>query len=732
MAYPGNPELSPQAQERVITAFKQVVTKLQEGKREEALIGLEFVLRLDPTLAPALNLHQQLSSGAAEIDLSGIIAELQTPTTETTDSLLVEAVEDFNNRDFAAAKEKVEKALLDLPGHQEARQLLGQIQKAYKVESQVSQFLAQARQALDQNDSQEAANFVMMAQALDLHHEGIAATLAEIDRSGGMSHSQAEFMNGPPPQSGVVSFDSIDDSPPAFEASEPGDGLFADEAAGEASAPPPPEPVASLTEAENADVGAREPEPIPDEPAIAPPPTFEPTESEPVAAASYESTGGDVSDLFEAGPTAAPTPAEPQAGAPIATDPEAVIQNLLARGESAAAADDYAAAIDAWSRIFLIDHAHEEAAHRVEHLRHAKEELDRRLEPMLDDARAAHFNGDEEAASSLLEQVLALDPKHVNATRLKERLDAGKSPEIEASHEDPVSEMPDLEEDLFSDEVAAPPESEGTAAVAGDGALEAAMPTLELASGRRRPSWRLMGLAAGGLLIVLVGLWAGSRFLSSPEPEDQAIVVNQLLREAETLFQQNKLAEAVHLLEQFPADDIYQQRIDLQLAKYRQAMAPPTPTPVPKSLITAEELLKEGLWMAAYQQVMGGLARHPTDTGLEDLRNEIRVIEPDVAPLYNAISSANYSAAASIAKDLVELHPDQADVADIYDRCLFNSSMAELRTYNLTAAESYLRVLQTRQPDDQEVQRVLDFIASYKVRPVDMQLEIFIRSIAIR
>ncbi|MCK5375458.1 MAG: hypothetical protein KAJ97_00150 [Acidobacteria bacterium] len=730
MAYPGNPELSPQAQERVITAFRQVVTKLQEGKREEALIGLEFVLRLDPTFAPSLNLHQQLSSGAAEIDLSQIIAELQAPTTETINSLLVEAVEDFNNREFAAAKEKVEKVLLDLPGHQEGRQLLGQIQEASKVEAQVSQFLAQARQALDQSDSQEAANFVMMAQALDPHHEGIAATLAEIDQSGGMSHSQAEFMAGSAPPGGVVSFDSIDDSPPAFETEEPGDGLFADEAVGEVSAPPPPEPVASPTEAESADIGARESEHLSDESAIAPPPTFESVESEPAAAASYEATGGDVSDLFEAGPTAAPTPAEPPPGAQTPTDPEALIQDLLARGESAAAVDDYAAAIDAWSRIFLIDHAHEEAAHRVEHLRHAKEELDRRLEPMLDDARAAHFNGDEEAASSLLEQVLALDPKHVNATRLKERLDAGKSPEIEAAHEVAGSEMPDLEEDLFSDEIAPSQEGEVEAAVAGGGALEAAMPTLEPA---RRPAlWRLIGLAAGGLLIVLVGLWAGSRLLSSPEPEDQAMAVNQLLREADALFQQNKVAEAVHLLEQFPADDIYKQRIDLRLAKYHQAMAPPTPTPVPKSLITAEELLEEGLWMAAYQQVMGGLARHPMDTGLEDLRRVILEIEEDVAPLHRAILSANHSAVASIAKDLLELHPGQADVAKIYERSLFNASMAELRAYNLTAAESYLNLLLVRQPDDQEVQRVLDFIASYKVRPVDMQLEIFIRSIAER
>ena len=192
------------------------------------------------------------------------------------------------------------------------------------------------------------------------------------------------------------------------------------------------------------------------------------------------------------------------------------------------------------------------------------------------------------------------------------------------------------------------------------------------------------------------------------------------------------MSEAVHLLEQFPADDIYKQRIDLRLAKYHQAMAPPTPTPVPKSLITAEELLEEGLWMAAYQQVMGGLARHPMDTGLEDLRRVILEIEEDVAPLHRAILSANHSAVASIAKDLLELHPGQADVAKIYERSLFNASMAELRAYNLTAAESYLNLLLVRQPDDQEVQRVLDFIASYKVRPVDMQLEIFIRSIAER
>ncbi len=707
MAYPGNPELSAQAQERVITAFRQVVTKLQDGRREEALIGLEFVLRLDPSFAPAINLNQQLASGSAEVDLSNIIAQLKAPTTETIDALVVEAVEDFNNRNFESAKARVEQVLLDLPGHREARQLLGEIQEALKAEAQVSQYLAQARQALDQNDPQEAANFVMMAQALDPHHEGIAATLTEINQKSGPSRSETEPA-APVAASGAVEFDSFDDNPPSFGEATSEEGLFAGEPEVPRQVPPPREP--------------------PHRPAQAPASQTAPERVVEFTPTAPASTGdqGDVSDLFEAGSAAVPLP-EPTTGKPTAAEGEQMIKDLLARGEAAAAVDDYAAAIDAWSRIFLIDHAHEEAGSRVEHLRHAMEERLRRIEPMLDDARAAHFNGDAAAATSLLEQVLALDPKHVNATRLKERIETGQAPDEGTPAVD--SAMPDLEEELFSDEVVAPKEAPHRGTEEAVAASLGEVPALEPLPGRRGLPWRLIGFGAFGLLVVVLGLWAGSKLLSSPEPEDQTMAVNQLLHDADSLVQQNKVEEAIHLLEEFPVEDAQKSRIEAALAKYRQALAPPTPTPIPESLPKAEELLTAGQWMAAYHEVMRGLRRHPTDSGLEALRQQILAVEADAAPLYSAESSGNFSAAVSIAKDLVALYPGQADVAAVYERCLFNAAMGELRAYNLTAAESYLTALQTRQPGDQEVQRILDFIASYKVRPVDMQLEIFIRSI---
>jgi tetratricopeptide (TPR) repeat protein len=725
MAYPGNPELSPQAQERVMTAFRQVVTKLQDENLEEALIGLEFVLRLDPTFAPAHNLHQQLSAGSAEIDLAEVISQLQAPTTETINGLLVEAVEDFNNRDFEAAKKKVDEVLLELPGHQEARQFLGQVQEAFKTESQVGQFLEQARQSLDGGDQQEAANFVMMAQALDPHHQGIAAFLSEIDRSGGMSHSRAEHIEEPEPAD-EPPVDHVEEDPSIFSAPTESSELFADEIDDGAADEPPPQPPAPGPENEVSSGGST-PDFIAEEPTAAQEPVFPPQEVEFEAGGELEAAG-DVADLFDAGPSKAPPPPPDDLLTP--SDPESIIRDLLERGASAAADDDYASAIDAWSRVFLIDPSHEEASSRVEHIRHAKEELDRRFAPRLKDATAALEGGEVAAAKSLVDQVLAACPNHVDATRLMERIEVdGPSEDESVMASD--SDMPDLEEDLFTEDTAPAIGFEAEDLLTTDD-LEEEKETQEGAPVRRRSLLRTVGLAAGGVLIVLLTLWVGSLFLSSDDSEDQAALVSALLRETQALFEQNRVEEAIHLLEEFPADEFSQPRIDRQLKKFRAAMAPPTPTPVPESFVTAGSLLEEGLWMAAYEEVMAGLKAHPRDPGLQDLRDDILDIAPDAATLYSAISGRKYASAVSIAADLLEIHPDQQDIHTAYNRCLFNAAMAELRAYNLTAGERYLGELAARQPEDEEVGRVLDFISSYKSRPVDMQLEIFIRSIAER
>jgi tetratricopeptide (TPR) repeat protein len=763
MAYPGNPELSPQAQDRVMTAFKQVVGKLQQGNREEALIGLEFVLRLDPAYSPAKNLHHQLSSGAGAVDLNDILGQLQAPTTEAINSLVIEAMEDFNSRDFDAARAKVGQVLLDLPGHEEARGLLAQIEAATKGESQVSQFLSRAREALASGDSQEAANFVMMAQALDPHHRGIAATIAAIERGGDVSLEQAGFApEGTQQLSASEDAGLAADTDELFEIAEPRRGAGADVHVTDSNEAPDIETAAPGFGSEApefdtgaadfgtnvADLGADSPDfgdggpdfgaAAPEFDAEAPHFDADPQPGPPAphrsiqssasgsAETYYEEGGMEADRLFE---TSASALAEDDGAESIdPNDPNAMVRDLLIKGGTAAAADHYAAAIDAWSRILLIDRHHEEAIDRIEHIRHAREELERRIGPMLEDAQAAHKSGDLELARDFTRRALELSPNHVEATRLKETIDRGAHPESEELAGEAV--MPELEDDLFSDEFAATADF-GSATDKPKAALEGEWRT-PVKPKRRLPWQWWAAIGAVGLVIVGATMWFAGVFAPEPEGEPRVNVVNRVLREAKEMYNLKKVEEAILHLEQNSADDPYQVRIDNLLNEYRLTVATPVPTPVPEGLTACRDLLAKGRWMAAYERAMAELRTHPNDPGLEEVRDQILEVEPAAAVLYTALRAGEHAKAISVSKDLLEKRAGDAELMAVYDRILFNAALAELRAHNIPSAESLLTELAGRQPDDEEVQRILALAGTYKTKPVDMQLEVFVGSLAER
>ncbi|MCW8983882.1 MAG: hypothetical protein OQK55_00955 [Thermoanaerobaculales bacterium] len=701
-----------------MTAFKQVVGKLQQGNREEALIGLEFVLRLDPAYAPAKNLHQQLSSGAAEIDLNDVLGQLQAPTTDAINTLLVEAVEMYDERDFEGARAKVDQVLLDLPGHEEARFLLSQIEEATKGSSQVGQFLQQARDALARGDSQEAANFVMMAQALDPHHSGIAATIALIEQGGEVSLEQAGFAEEAQETPATSSASDAVGFEPAVGSSD----LFSDT---EHDAPP-----IGIDNAEGFEEVSSA-----DDPAPGPPPVHVSAAAEPAAAdleppapaeTYYEETDVTEEGLFETASTmSAPDPEEVEVDP---SDTAAVIRDLLMKGGTAAAADDYAAAIDAWSRILLIDHQHEEALDRIEHIRHAKEDVERRIEPMLADARSSHLSGDLEVAADFVRRALELSPNNVGATLLQEAIQRGAHPDSGEVVGD--SAMPDLEDDLFTDEFEATADF-GEAASVPSQTMEGEWRT-PVKPKRKLPWqwWTVIG--AVGIVIVGAAMWFGGILKPAPEAEPRVDVVNRVLVEAKEMYNQKRFEEAILHLEQNSADDQFQTRIDHALNEYRAAVATPVPTPIPEGLIACRELLEEGHWMAAYERAMSELRAHPNDPGLEEVRQQILEVEPVAADLYGAVRSGDYRAAIDLSKALLEKRPGDSEVVAAYDRFVFNAALAELRAFNLPNAETYLKELQQRQPEDDEIPRILEFVDTYKTRPVDMQLEIFVGSLSER
>jgi hypothetical protein len=112
-----------------------------------------------------------------------------------------------------------------------------------------------------------------------------------------------------------------------------------------------------------------------------------------------------------------------------------------------------------------------------------------------------------------------------------------------------------------------------------------------------------------------------------------------------------------------------------------------------------------------------------------EIKNRIEDEESMASVLHSAVTSSNFQTAAGVAKDLLVMYPGQPDLLEVLERSLFNAALAEMRTYNLTGAENFLTELDELQPNDEVVDRILEFIAKYKARPVDMTLKVFIGSL---
>jgi tetratricopeptide (TPR) repeat protein len=757
-----------------MTAFKQVLTNLQAGQREEALIGLEFVLRLDPSFVPAKNLQTQLAASQDEIDLGDIIAQLQAPTTDAIDSLLIEAVDDFNSREFLAAKEKVEEVLIDLPGHQQARELRDQIDKALKIEGQVGQFLIQAREALAAGDPQEAANFVMMAQALDPHHTGIATTLKEIDDTGGLAlaHQSPDAPAQPNPVE-PSSAPPVDDAP-----AETGPPVSPEEPEADAlDTPLEPETPVAEDDAFAVEFDAQDPfadliDEVPDD---APQESASDFGSAPDFSPAGD--GGELSfppmddtaDLFTAPGHAVDAHSPEAAASGEWTDQQgaggdedddegsmaATIEELIENGRAALDRNDHPEAISALSRVFLLKPNHPLAGRLIIKAKQSLAEADSRVEELLTKARDAFDEGEFDAANLLISKALSTRPNHIQATMLKEELDrevAGGS-EQPASDVPPASappppsaeptapELPDLDDDLFGDpgdpgetELPADDSLDGSADDAGDDLFSEDDDFDDfgdvslLARLKKKLPVRTLAIAAVALVVVLAGVWLGGRFLSSEPEIDQSTAVNEVLLEADRLFKERKVEEALYLLREFPAEGLFKQRIDNRIAKYEEAIAPPTPTPVPEEASQAQTLLDQGLWWSAYVSAGEGLKKHPDDAGLSEIRGLVAEIEPEAAVLENALGNGDYRMAVSITEELLLQYTEQGDLMVVLERSLFNAALAEARAYNLTGAENHLNRLLELKPGDEEAIRFIEMVQKYKVSAADMRLEIFIRS----
>jgi tetratricopeptide (TPR) repeat protein len=685
MSYSGNPALSSDVKQRILSTFGQTLDLAREGNRQEALLGCDFVLRMDPQFQPAHRLQERLRSTTGPVrvdDLQGApamedpFASLDSLSLDLPDTLpgfgggssgggaalraeLQSLLDQRRFQELIAVAQREHTAVRADP---ELQRLASEAQERMEAEPYVLKFLTGARQALQSGATVETARLLDKARALDPAHPGIA----ELDQA-------------------------------------------------RASA------------------------------------------AQPLKIPSAIKTG--------------PMPITLPTGADSETDRR--IRELLDEGQAAYDGGDPQGAIDSWSRIFLIDIDHQEAARRIEMARKLKAESERQAEEIFHDGVARLEAGDAAAARAAFQRVLEIQPSYFAAREYLQQLDAARPappPRPTGTREAFPAEPPlpramareaaghDLKEEIL-----VPPEPFEEAA--------ARRPAKRTASGRDSGRTRRLFLLVGGavLLVVLAGggyvlLNRDQFFPNSREEAKPAAAApksgaaNDPIARAERLHKAGRTPTALSQLKRIPPGDPSYQRAQKLIADWgggaaaAPAGAGATGTAVPGAAPgtpgappDAEALARRATFLAAARQLA---ASHNAvrAVGRLEQAGQIAKLDGDDARLAGDLKKQLAPIAAQVAlfqqheweralPDLWRLHekdPGNRDVTQLIIDCYYNLAVRDLQRADAAkAAEKLKEALDLRQ-DDETLKRDYLFAQTYQERSKDLLYQIYVKYLPYR
>jgi len=400
IAYPGNPSLPKEVREKILSTFRHSLGLYGSGKAVDCAVGCEFILKMDPRFGPAKKLLEKARNPAADVD----VAELQNflgeePAApgnladEAPDRLLISAIEAFADRNFDRAIENANRVLAALPGNNDAREILEKARRKRDLQPHVENFRQRALFALESGQIEEARlNFDRMRN-LDPEHPEVEKLAARLE-------------GGAPPAIPIVI------PPPAAEESE-----FHFDLNEPATAPVEPyRPAAgsapAATGIEGLDLG-----PLSGSPPLSewapiadadPPPSF--GQSSPA-----EAPQPNFADLWS------PEPAAAASGSPGPASPDEIAR-LLREGDELSSRNPQAA-IETWSRIFLLDLGNADATTRIENARSKLAETNRRVSDALKTGRSLYDGGQLKEAREKFLEVLAIDENEPTARSFLQRIE---------------------------------------------------------------------------------------------------------------------------------------------------------------------------------------------------------------------------------------------------------------------------------------------------------------------
>ena len=605
MTYPGDSALASDVQQRILTTFQQTLELASQGNKQEALLGCDFILRLDPSFKPARTLQQMVKADKLGPELRELFAPEPAASSETSEA-----------------------------------------------DPYILTFLASARQALAAGDAAEADRLVKKARALEAGHPEIAR----------------------------------------FEAER-------------AAAPS----VAAGFDLPDVDFGA-------------------------------------VSDEVSFG------------GAPAGGENAGRIQELLSEGQRAFDRGEYQGAIDAWSRIFLIDIDHHEAARRIEEARRLKAEREREVEELFHGGVAQFDAGDFTNAERSFHRVLEISPGYILAQEYLEKIAERQSgkPAVAAVPPAPAraAEGAPAEKgraggrgrDKSGGEIMVPPDP-GSAGATRRRPAES-QPGYGVAARKKgggpMPNFLLIG--GGVLILLLAGGWLlfrnrASLFPNANEGPAAPVAADPISR-AKSLHADGKTAIALAQLRRMPPQDPGFAEAQSLISQWEALVKPAEPVPAGLApeirakrdglLAAAERACREGENLRCRRLLDQAAAILPLDPALTAKR-ETAVL--NLAPLESELkmfADGEFEDSLNRLWRSHETEPGNRDVKQLIVDSYYNLGVQELQRGDPAAAADKFREAKTLDSTDGEVERLESFSLAYTERGQDLLFQIFVRNLVSR
>jgi tetratricopeptide (TPR) repeat protein len=678
MTYSGNTSLSPEVRQRILGTFEQTLQLAGDGSRQEALLGCDFVLRMDPQFEPARVLQDRLkgSAGPVRVDdllaaggggappepddpfgnLDGLSLDLpDLPSLGGEGGLRSELQALLDQRRFQELLEAAGRERPAVTADPELQRILAAGQERMEAEPYVLKFLTSARQALQTGNATEVSRLLEKAKSLDPSHPEIA----ELERFGR--------------------------APAAL-------------------------PTVQI------------PSPFP----------------------------------------ASAMPSVLAFGGSGDSESERRIRELLAEGQASLDRGDPQGAIDSWSRIFLIDIDHQEAARRIEAARRLKAENERQVEEVFHDGLARLEAGDAASARRSFEQVLELQPGHFAAREYLQQIDSGNvsgpRPAPAISSDLPLPGDLDVSGNL-REEILVPPEPPG--AVGRTAERRAAPKATAARSGGEGRARRLFLMVGGVVLVVaLVAAWflyqkRESLFPNSETDEETAAAPAQgpdPIARAEKLHKSGKTDLAVSRLRRIPETDPNYSRAQKLIAQWEggtaapgsaqaagpaaaQAAAPATGEAAQRRealLASARAAYGERSYINALNRleqaaVLGRLDGEDARF-LEDTKRKLAPIAQQV----DLFRQHEWEFILPALWKMRDENPEDRDVTQLIVDSYYNLGVRDLqRADAMKAAEKFQEAVNLR-PDDPVLRRHLLFAQTYQERQKDLLYRIYVKYLPYR